>query len=496
MRFEHLLDALSANAVNTLEYADGDRIVAKTFQDVHGDVAEMMSRLAAAGLRRGDRAGIWFDNDYSWIVLDLACFALGVVSVPFHSDITSMDVGEAFRVFDLSVLFTASDVYARRDTGIERMTRQQFAAAPSHPAPRVESAGWTASSTFTILFTSGTTGFPKALELRIASVTDFIETASRLFEFRRDDKAIVFMPLSHFGQRSYIYAAILLGFNVALVSRAGLFAGFKRFSPTLLVAVPLFFEGVYRTFKQSENAEAVTRFLGGSMRLLLTGSAPIRREVLEFFERIGLPIYEGYGTTESGLIALNHPGAYRLGSVGRVFPNKEVRIDERGEVLVRGEFCWAERYLNQPEAVNAEVFGGDGYIHTGDIGYVDGDGFLYLSGRRKEMMVFSNGAKAHPGEIESSLQRHDAVMQACVFSSADAVCAVIVPGEGVGPDDVGAIVERANVALPDYARIRRYVVSREPFSSDNGLLTASLKLNRPHIAARFVPQLSAGTASR
>ena len=487
--FEHLFEALAGNHSNSLEYYVGDDIHVKTFQELYADVLELAGGLEVLGIRPGQRVGLWSENDYFWVVLDLACLALGAVSVPFHASITDMNVPEAICTFELAALFTASELHVPDGESVATMPRPSVGESGRVPRPR-ELAPWEPSSPFTILFTSGTTGIPKALELKVKSVTDFLDTANRLFELRPDDRVIVFMPLSHFGQRSYIYAAIILGFDMTLVPAAGVFAAFRRSRPTLLVAVPFFFDGLYRAFRTATSPEPLRRFLGGAMRLMITGSAPIRREVLEFFARMGFEVYEGYGTTESGLITLNHPGAFRLGSVGQVFPNKEVCIGDGGEVLVRGEFCWADRYLHQPDDVNAEVFGGDGYIHTGDIGHFDADGFLHLTGRRKEMMVFSNGSKAHPSEIESRLQRHDEVLQACVFSAADSVCAVIVPSDGVVSEQVHSIVEGANTLLPDYARIQRYVISPEPFSSDNGLLTASLKLNRPLVARRFGDRLA------
>ena len=400
LTFERILDALAENRTNQIEYYDRGECHRRAFSDVYRDTLAVAGYLRSIGVGRGDRVGIWFENDYAWITLDLACIATGAVSVPFHTDIRPFDVTGAITKFQLAALFAPGRLYIAGSGGIRSLARPSLSDMAPMPLVDHDRGSWDRLSTFTILFTSGTTGFPKALGLRIKSMTDFLNTAASLFDFVTDDKVIVFMPLSHFGQRSYVFAAVMLGLDVVLVAPQDLFGALRRHRPTILIAVPFFFEGIYRVFKETGTPTQLQRFLGGRMRLMMTGSVPMRKDVLNFFEARGFVIYEGYGTTESGLISLNHPGAYRLGSVGRNFPNKEVRIGQGGEVLVRGEYCWAEHYLDQPNEVDEEVFDPDGFIHTGDSGHFDEDGFLYLNGRIKDMIIFSNGKKGYPPRLK------------------------------------------------------------------------------------------------
>jgi long-subunit acyl-CoA synthetase (AMP-forming) len=490
--FETIIDALVRHGTHRIELSEAGGMRTKTFAELHRDVLALAAYLRGLGIGPGGRVGIRFDNEYAWIVLDLACLVMGAVSVPFHTDLPGFELTEAFRRFRLGALFDATSVHVATGGGISARPRPSIDTLPDGDG--IEPAAWEPSSVFTLQFTSGTTGIPKAIELRMKSVTDFLVNVGGMFELRSDDKAIVFMPLSHFGQRSYVYAAILFGFDVALVPPSNLTAGLRLHRPTVMVAVPLFFDGLYSTFKDV-GATAVSRFLGGAMRLMVTGSAPMRREVLEFFARIGMPVYEGYGTTETGLITLNHPGAWRIGSVGRPFPNKEVVISPEGEVLVRGEYCWASRYLDAPESTNQAVFRADGFIRTGDAGHFDADGFLYLTGRISELLVLSNGKKAHPFEIETCLRTNSAVQQACAFAHDDTVRAVVVANAASSDQDVATAIAATNTVLPDYARVTSYVVTREPFSVDNGLLTSSLKLNRPRVIERFASGF-AGSATR
>jgi long-chain acyl-CoA synthetase len=484
LKFQHIIDSLASNSVNRIEYYEDEAVREKTYAEVYEDVAAAAGFLRQLGAGPGDRVGIWFENSYRWVVLDLACLAVGAVSVAFHTGRQPLDLRAAVKKFNLKALFTADEVHIADGAGGRSEPLQGVGSAP----PYRDVAAWDDDSDFTVVFTSGTTGTPKALGLRVKSVTDFVRNVDDLFTFQREDKVVVFLPLSHFGQRSYVYSAILFGFDLLLVSPTNLFMALRQSRPTIFIAVPFFFEKIYEAVKDAGDNQ-LRRFLGDRVRLTVTGSAPIRREVLAFYEKHGLILYEGYGTVESGLITLNHPGAYRLGSVGRVFPNKEVKISADGEILVRGEFCWAAGYLDQPDSVNREVFAEDGFVHTGDAGHFDDEGFLYLKGRIKELIVFSNGYKAHPSDIEELLRDDDLIHQVCVFVVSDAVYAVFVPKDHAGRERIEGLVKRANAELPDYARIKGYALSGEEFSTGNGFLTTSLKLNRAKVSEEFIHEV-------
>jgi long-chain acyl-CoA synthetase len=490
LKIQSIFRALAANAENKIEYYDGGELRHSSYRQLHDDVIAVADHLESLGIGSGDRVGIWLENEYFWVALDLACLAIGAVSVPFHTTAEAFDVPAAILRFDLIALFGPTEVYLAGGASIRTLPRRALADLPRGAVHGRGLAAWDEDVAFTIQSTSGTTGRPKAMAVAVKSITAFLDTIRALFAFNKDDKIIIFLPLSHLGQRCYVYGAIAFGFDILLAPAAELFTAFRKGRPTLLVGVPHFFEKLHETFKAAQTGDQIRLFLGGRMRLMLTGSAPIRKDVLERFHRMGLTIYEGYGTTESGLITVNQPQAFRLGSVGRVIPNMEVRIGDDGEVLVRSQFSWADRYLGDPAASRA-VFGRDGFIHTGDIGTFDSDGFLYLHGRIKEMLVLSNGNKAHPSDIESCLlNAGNDVVQACAFAQRDKVCAVVVAPEGVTLDRVDEQVARANRTLPRHLQIHRHIVAEEPFSFGNGLLTTNLKLNRPRILQMFLPRFS------
>jgi len=491
LNFASILSALSANTRNHVTFRDGEATKRRTFAEVFADAQAVAGALRRMDVTAGSRVGIRLDTEYFWVLLDLACLSIGAVSVPFHADLPDFDAGAVIARFGLRVLIDGQDAVMMRDGQPTRVPRPSVDHGAGDGGPPSAVMQWRDDDPFTILFTSGSTGAAKAIALRIESVTDFLVNVHAMFEFQQDDSVLVFMPLSHFGQRSYIYAAVLFGLDVVISPASDLMAALRRHSPTVMVAVPLFFDGLYQVFRDAPGVTRgdVLRFLGGRVRLLVTGSAPMRPEVLNFFGGLQIPIYEGYGTTETGLITLNHPGRHRPGSVGPVFPNKEVKISPEGEVLVRGPYCWADRYVDQPDAVSEAVFEPDGFIHTGDLGELDDEGFLHLKGRIRDLLVFSNGKKVHPFEIETLLLSSGGATQASVFLVDDTVAAVIVSRDG--ESRVAAALAAANARLPDYARVRRYAVSEQPFSVENGCLTTSLKISRSRVREAFGDRLCA-----
>jgi long-subunit acyl-CoA synthetase (AMP-forming) len=217
---------------------------------------------------------------------------------------------------------------------------------------------------------------------------------------------------------------------------------------------------------------------GGRLKYLWTGSAPIDRALLEDYDRAGVPVFEGYGMTETGMIAKNYPGRRRISSVGQPFPEKEVRISEDGEVLVRSEFHAADCYLRGETG----VFRPDGWIATGDLGRFDDDGYLYLVGRCKDTLVLQSGHKVHPPQLEEALRREPAIADCAVVGHGRPHQVAVVELR-TADADVPAALDRHNAVAAAHERVHGYVVS-PPFA-DAGLTTSNGKLNRAAITERF-----------
>ncbi|MFI5142754.1 MAG: AMP-dependent synthetase/ligase [Thermoanaerobaculales bacterium] len=248
--------------------------------------------------------------------------------------------------------------------------------------------------------------------------------------------------------------------------------------------------------------------LGGRLRFTISGGAPLAREVAEFFDIIGLPILQGYGLTESSpVIAANRLDANRLGSVGQVLTGVQVRIAPDGEILARGENIMMG-YWNKP-AATAEAIDADGWLHTGDVGYLDADGFLFITDRKKDIIVTSGGKNVAPQPIEGKLGATPYVGQAVLIGDKfPYLTALVVPNfenlevsfaeQGISGLDraelaahphtealIGAAVKQINQELATHERIRRFSVLQREFSIEEGEMTPTMKVRRRVVRERY-----------
>lgn len=232
---------------------------------------------------------------------------------------------------------------------------------------------------------------------------------------------------------------------------------------------------------------------GGRLRILVSGGAPLSRPVSRFLERIGMPILQGYGLTEtSPVVSLNMPCANRPGSVGRPLPGVEVRIQD-GEILTRGPHVMKGYYRNEP--LTREVIDAEGWFHTGDLGRIDADGFLYVTGRRKSLIVLGGGKKVQPEEIEAVLVESPKIQEICVLGRTacrgpnqgqEEVCAVIVPAEGVSLPEIEAEIRRLGAEFAPFKRPSRIHVYPEELPK-----TTTRKVKR-NVLGEWLAEIEAG----
>jgi long-chain acyl-CoA synthetase len=413
-----------------------------------------------------------------------------------------------------------------------------------------------------ILYTSGTTGEAKGVVLLHSNITSNVRAAGRLFEFRRGDVSICLLPLCHIYQRMLDYTVFWLGVSIAYPeSLDALPQNMLEVRPTSLAVVPRVLEKIHdrvlekaRTFSPAKRrlffwglqvcrqyfpygfdgkrpplrlrlkhaiADAlvcskVRAGVGGRLRLIFSGAAPLARDIAEFFFAMGLPVYEGYGLTEtSPLIAVNCPGALRLGTVGRVLAGVEVKLgeestDEEGrhgrEILVRGPNVTPGYYRLGKE--NQMAFR-DGWFHTGDLGRLDDDGFLTITGREKNLFKTSGGKYVPPEKLENLFQGHPYVSQLVVLGDGRRfVGALIVPnferltkyarGQGIefgNPEDLvrnpriqafmQQQVDTATQWLPSHERIHQIGLLAREFTIESGELSPTHKVKRHVVEERY-----------
>lgn len=406
-----------------------------------------------------------------------------------------------------------------------------------------------------LIYTSGTTGPPKGVVMRHNNLVLVAQTVAEFLGLHDQDVGVIYLPLAHSLQRvaNYVGTAVgVTGYYLADMSK--LVEVSKVVQPTVLSAVPRVYEKIHtavltgiehappRRQQLARTALAVghevaqrrrqqqpiplslklkhalydrlvyrklrAALFGSRMRFLSSGAAPISLELLHFFDAIGLPIYEGYGLTETtSPITVNRPGEVKFGSVGRPLPNSHVKIAADGEILLKGPGVFTEYYKDP--AATRDAFTADGWFQTGDIGELDADGYLRITDRKKNIIVTAGGKNIAPANIENLLMAHPLISQVMVHGDRrnylvalltldpDALLAWAndhhkgsLSYEQLTQDAevaalVQSLVDKANTSLARYEQIKYFRILPEEVSVENGLLTPTLKLKRREMEARY-----------
>jgi long-chain acyl-CoA synthetase len=486
------------NRVVSTEPPAGHRI---TFARLDGTWTVPLTELyaaagrVAAGLRRhgvrpGDRIGILAANCLEWVLLDLAALRLRAVTAGLEPGKFAPGPDLLAR-YGLTVLYT--DQAAAGHPAIRPLAGVAAMAEGAAAAANVPEVTYAPDDVTTIKFTSGSTGEPKGLAATVGSIDSSVRAVQEMFAHGPGDDIFIFLPLSLLQQRYWIYSALGYGHHVTVSTYQAAFATLRRAQPTVVMGVPGFYETARRHIedqarRRGVSAAAAARDLFGErIRYLWTGSAPASAAVLRFFTDCGLPIYEGYGLNETCIVAKNCPGASKTGSVGRVLPGKKVLIDAAGVVSVRSDYPVNTRYAYAAPGESERVFGPDGIVRTGDLGYLDEDGFLFIRGRADDVIVLDNGKKVVVRPIEEQMRASPEIEECVLFCPTQThLVAVVSPARE--PADMAAIaghLARANAVLAHDEQIRRVVVARERFSIDNGLLTSQYKPRRQQIFDKY-----------
>ncbi len=359
------------------------------------------------------------------------------------------------------------------------------------PAPRAAPFRYRPDEPYTVKFSSGSTSQPKAVDARARHFDHMATEVERMFALGPADVLLVVAPLTVWLQRFMVHLAILGGASISLARPEQAVDALRRERPTVVVAVPRLLaavEAVHARRAGGADPEPLSATWGGRIRCVWTGSAPIGRPLLEAYERGGVPVYEGYGMTETGLIAKNHPGCRRIGSAGKPFPGVQVAIDASGQIRVQSGYLPSERYWRGEDPGR---FLGGGWVATGDLGHFDADGFLYVDGRADELIVLESGHKVRPFAVEESLRRDPAVADCAVFGHGrpHLVAAIVQAGERRDDGALEVALAAHNAARPAAERVLGFV-RVEPFTA-SGLVGANGKLLRRALEADLAPAIDA-----
>jgi long-chain acyl-CoA synthetase len=438
--------------------------------------------------------GLMADNGIDWVLADLAAMQVGVPVVPLPTFFSQAQLRHTIWYAGIDLVLTDQPAELAAHIGLPMTDMGVLYGAIHGVSMDGNSSGFCSlpSGTQKITFTSGTTGFPKGVCLS----TDAMETvALSLFGAinpRHDDRHLCVLPLVTLLENiAGVYVPLLAGAvcmllplsEVGLTGSSGLnvhtqLGALERFGASSAILVPQML-----TAQVAAITAGVPR--PRALRYLAVGGGCVSPGLLSKASALGLPVIEGYGLSEcASVVALNRPDGNRQGSVGKPLSHVHVKIAEDGEILVSGAIF--SGYLGDPLLDPSQ------YLATGDVGYLDADGYLYVTGRKKNMFITSFGRNVSPEWVESELLANPALLQAAVFGEARPFnIAVIVPHPATSLDEIGTAIKDANKGLPDYAQIVDWIVAKESFSVRNGQLTPNGRLRRSEILKTYSNALEA-----
>ncbi|EAY31727.1 AMP-binding protein [Microscilla marina] len=517
----------------------GDRWETYTWQQAAQMARKLATGLQSLGLPAKSHIGLVSKNCREWIIADLAIMIAGYVSVPFYPTLTGEQIKEVIHLGDVKALFVGkTEVWEDMKKGVpadlpiiafphyegnSKVTEgeqwdtflDRFEPLQGNPLPDMEDL-------WTIVFTSGTTGTPKGVMLNhqaLASLDAMVHQQNYVkVSFDGDNRFFSFLPLNHIAERALIeFLCIAHGGEISFVETIDTFAkNLRETQPTMFFAVPRIWTkfqlGVLGKMSQKKlNLFLKIPILSGlvknkikkglglsNARACVSGAAPIAQSLKDWYKRLGISISEGYGMTENCAVCSFLSGDEdQPGSVGKPAAGVDLKIDEdTGEVCMKADFVM-QGYYNAPEKT-AEVLR-DGWLHTGDQGWVNEDGYLYLTGRVKDTFKTSKGIYIVPAPMEWVFDANTDIEQICIVGLGMPQPMGIVTlselGEMKSKEEVKesliASLEKANEGSKNDKKISTLIIAKEAFSVENGLLTPTLKVKRNILNKHYNEQLLA-----
>lgn len=545
--------------------------VSQTASEFLDTVRLLGKGLFARGIRKGDAVAILSNTRWEWTALDFAALSIGAVVVPIYQTDSPAQIKAVVNDARVKLLFVedmtqrakveevlpqmpgSMDVYVLDENAIAIF--QEFGESIDDDAYDAVISSVTGKDLATIVYTSGSTGEPKGVEIThyefCSSVYNGRESMPDI-SYAKNGCYLCFLPLAHIFARYMQYFTISGDMTLAISKNMKtLLTDFKETKPTLILGVPRVFEKIYnaatqkagtgfagrifhrsvvtarewsraqqnghipwllnakRNFYKKVVYQQIIDVLGGRADFIISGGAPIDRELSSFFNGIGLPLLEGYGMTEcSAPAAVNPVSGYKIGSVGRPLGGMTFAITDDDEILIAGPSV-CSGYHGNPK-LTAETIDADGWLHTGDLGRIDEDGFIYVTGRKKELLITAGGKNVSPGPLEASVMTSPVVDQCLVIGDRKPFIAALItldlPGtnawltsQGGKPvasldearhdhavlAEVQRAIDAANTMVSRAESIRKFEILDTTFTQDNGMLTPSLKAKRSVILKNF-----------
>ncbi len=530
-----------------LTQPNGGQVTDYTWAQAGDQVRRMAQHLASLGLPAGSRIALMSKNCAHWIMAELAIFMAGHVSVPVYPSVNAETLRYILDHSESSLMFLGGmDDWSETSAGVpERLPIITIPGAPSFSPPRENLLAWEDLVAVTppmqgempprrtddlalIIYTSGSTGQPKGVMIGFGAMAHAAATTEKLIDVSPGDRVLSYLPLAHAYEHAGILSAGLrYGLHIYFNESLATFADdLRRARPMSFLSVPRlwvkFQLGILQRLPQEKldallanpaTAEATRRQILEQLglqdaRIAITGSAPLPAAVLKWYRDIGLELLEGYGMTEDFAYShISYPGRTRVGYVGNPLDGVERRLSEAGEILVKSPARMLG-YYKQPE-LTKESFTEDGFFKTGDMGEIDEEGRLRITGRVKELFKTSKGTDVAPAPIENQLGSHPGVEVALVMGSGQpaafgmVMLSVDAQAAAQQAEARGEIIrgleelkERINARLEAHERLEFLAVATEQWTIANGFLTPTMKVRRSIIERHYEPLFDAWFSTR
>ncbi len=481
---------------------------------------ELLSALKNAGFKNGDRISILSANCAEWIISDLALMMGGYISVPLYANTDASSMSKILKDSGCKLVLVGKlspiDWLNQREaihSGIKVVSMEGYDREGSIPykdfcrAPATsEIEKITPESIMTIIYTSGTTGDPKGVVHTFGSIMKAVEVAAEEVGLNRPgNKFISYLPLSHAAERGLVECgSIYCGGNIGFVESLQSFANnIREFQPTHFFGVPRIWEKLQSKILEQVSQNKLETFLGipilrtfirkkiktslglSNADIILSGAAPLAPDIIKWFANLDIHIREAYGMSENfNVISMNPRGAIKIGSVGKLFPEQEVLIDDETKEI-KQKCAWLMKgYFNNPKLTEETI--SNGFLNTGDMGELSEDGYLTITGRVKDIFKTTKGEYISPALLEIPFTEMKIVEQACVMGTLYPQPFVLVSlsklAEKVSRKEIvkqlKSVLEKLNEGVMEYQRLKKVIICLDQWTVENRLLTPTLKMKR------------------
>lgn len=520
-----------------------------TFRGLGTLSRRLASFLIKSGINKGDKIAILSESMPEWGAALFASILSGAITIPLDVKLTIFELTSILNdckpkliMVSNAYLETALKLKDEIDSIEQIVILDDNATSTNYPSlyniPDEQDGKWrhrATSKTAFIIYTSGTTGTPKGVEISFKNVMAQVNSVGQCFDFGIKDKFLSILPMNHLfeltvGFLSFLGKGTSIYYSQSLKPK-DLFNIIQEKQITFMIVVPAFL----KLLKTSIEAELnqlkglkklifninyklaslipcyafrkmlflpIHKKFGGKFKGCISGGAPLDINVAKFFETIGMRVYEGYGLSEaSPVVAVNRGNKCKLGSIGLPIPDVQVKVDPKtGELLVKGDNVMSG-YYNRPD-LTAEVIDGDGWLHTGDIAKIDKDGFVFIVGRIKSMIVLSGGKKVFPEDLEAVYEKSPKFAEVCVFGAkrsggakdgTEDIFVAVVPSQALIDncsdekqieEEVRKEIKNLSIKLSSYKRPSNILIAKEPFPR-----TATRKVKRNEVKKDLLPEL-------